>query len=232
MIWEKKYVNELTWNGEITHYEQKMSLAKQVAQKAGNGDVIGFGSGSTSFLIVHAIAGRIREEGLKVSAIPTSPEIKMACHSLEIPVDSLTHVRPDWSFDGADEVDKDNNLIKGRGGAMFMEKILMCCSDQNYIVVDRSKIVDTLGEKFPVPIEINPEALVYVRKALSGLGASEIIMRLAKAKDGPVVTECGNFILDVRFQHISRELEKEIKSITGVIESGLFIGYPVDIITL
>ena len=231
MEWAKNLFGELKWSVDIINYEQKLVLARQVAQKVKEGDVIGFGSGSTSFLIVNEIAKRVKEEGLTIRAIPTSTEIKMACHSLGIPVDSLTHVRPDWSFDGADEVDGNNNLIKGRGGAMFFEKILICCSEINYIVVDNSKFVSCLGEKFPVPIEITPEALLYTRKALFDLGAAEIILRLAKAKDGPVVTENGNYILDVRFSKIHINLEKEIKSITGVIESGLFIDYNIQIIT-
>jgi len=232
MNWDKNCLEQVKWCGDIAHYDQKLSLAKQMALKVKDGDVIGFGSGSTSFLIVNEIARHVRENALGICAIPTSPEIALTCQSLSIPVESLNHVRPDWSFDGADEVDGNRNLIKGRGGAMFIEKLLMRCSAKTYIVVDQSKQVDTLGEKFPIPVEIAPESLVYVRQQLHRVGAHEAVLRLAKAKDGPVVTASGNYILDARFASVYQTLEKDIKAITGVVESGLFIGYDVEIVTV
>jgi ribose 5-phosphate isomerase A len=96
--------------------------------------------------------------------------------------------------------------------------------------VDDSKIVDKLGSKFPVPIEIFPQALLEVEYQLKKIGASELILRPAKGKDGPVITENGNLILDARFEEIGDEMEQKIKSITGVIESGLFIGHNVEIL--
>jgi ribose 5-phosphate isomerase A len=230
MKWDNGLLGDFKWCGEIINYDQKILLARDVALIAKDGDVIGFGSGSTSFLIAGEIAKRVKAEDIHISAIPTSPELKLACFDFGIPVESLNNVRPDWSFDGADEVDADHNLIKGRGGAMFIEKLLIRCSPKNYIVVDNSKIVDTLGTKFAIPVEFTVDALVYVRKELLGLGATEITLRLAKAKDGPVVTENANYIYDVRFEEIYPELENHIKLITGVIESGLFWGYNVEIV--
>jgi ribose 5-phosphate isomerase A len=231
MEWNKELSDGLKWCGEIINYDQKLALAKRVAAIASDGDVIGFGSGSTSFLTANEIAKRVKNENLHVRAIPTSPELRLACYSLGLYVDSLNNVRPDWSFDGADEVDNNRNLIKGRGGAMFFEKLLMHCSPKNYIIVDKTKLVSALGTKFAIPVEFNPEALTYVRKKLLDFGASEINLRLAKAKDGPVVSENANYIYDVRFKDIYPKLESDIKSITGVIESGLFIGYDVEIVT-
>ena len=232
MNWDQKFKNELKWCGKIINYDQKMEVAKRIAMKANDDDVIGFGSGSTSFLTVNEIGRRVMEEGLKVRAITTSPEIEMACFSLGIPVDSLLNVRPDWSFDGADEVDKDNNVIKGRGGCMFVEKLIMRTSPKTYIAVDQTKLVDKLGTNFAVPIEVYPKSLVHAREQLTKLGANELILRLAKAKDGPVITESGNYILDVRFLEIYDGLENDIKLITGVIESGLFMGYPIEVVTI
>lgn len=230
MRWTNKIANTLQWANEISNREQKEAVANQIAKRVKDGDVIGFGSGSTAFLAIQAISKRIKEENLKIMAIPTSYEIKMTCAILGIPTVSLMEMKPDWGFDGADEVDADNNLIKGRGGAMFAEKLVMKSSPENYILVDDSKLVKNLGEKFAVPVEVFPNAIHLVEESLNQLGATEVQIRLAKKKDGAVITEAGNFILDVRFAQIKPGLEKEIKAIPGVIESGLFMGYNVKIL--
>jgi len=172
----------------------------------------------------------VKREHLQCRAVPTSHEITLACVSAGVPVTSLWENTPDWCFDGADEVDPALNLIKGRGGAMFREKLVMRASARSYILIDETKRVERLGTKFAVPVEVVPLALPLVEKDLAALGAKEIVLRLAKKKDGPVITEHGNFILDVRFNDIGAGLEREIKSITGVLESGLFWGFPVEIL--
>jgi len=192
--------------------------------------VVGVGSGSTARVAIQAIADRVRREGLRISSICTSAEVALACGAAGIPVTSLLQRRPDWYFDGADEVDPSRNMIKGRGGAMYQEKILMRSAPKTYILIDQSKLVSRLGENFPVPVEISPIALHLVERELLRLGAVEAVLRPAKGKDGPIISENGNFILDVRFREIRPSLETEIKAITGVIESGLFIGYAVELI--
>jgi ribose 5-phosphate isomerase A len=192
--------------------------------------VIGVGSGSTAYLAVHAIGERVRRDNLIIAVVCTSPELTLACAAVGLPVASLLQTRPDWAFDGADEVDPGKNLIKGRGGAMFMEKVLMHSSPRNFILVDPSKMVPKLGKKFPIPVEVLPVTLRLVEYELRALGATEMVLRLAVGKDGPVVTENGNFILDVRFGEIHKELERDIKAIPGVIESGLFWGRDVEIV--
>jgi len=101
-----------------------------------------------------AIAERAKGENLSIKVIPTSVEISLVCSKLGIPLVSLYEHRPDWLFDGADEVDPNRSLIKGRGGAMFKEKMMISSSPVNYILVDESKIVKKLGTNFPVPIEV------------------------------------------------------------------------------
>ena len=133
------------------------------------------------------------------------------------------------TFDGADEVDPDRNLIKGRGGALFKEKLLISSSNRTFILVDESKQVSFLGSRFPVPVEVFPMALPYVEREIRAMGASRTQLRPAKGKDGPVITESGNLILDAWFSNIHSSLEKEIKSVTGVIENGLFMGYDVEV---
>jgi ribose 5-phosphate isomerase A len=223
-------IDHIKWSGEIINLSGKQKVGEEIAAKVKEGDVLGIGSGSTVYVALLAIAEKIKKEGLNIKAIPTSLEISMFCSKLGIPLTSLFEHRPDWLFDGADEVDPDKNLIKGRGGAMFKEKLLMSCSPVNYIIVDESKAVNKLGTNFPVPVEVFPQALLHVEEELKKIGANEITLRPAKGKDGPIISENNNLILDCRFNEMHNNLERDIKSITGVIESGLFIGYKVNII--
>jgi ribose 5-phosphate isomerase A len=230
MDWNKELF-PLEWSQEISNYEEKLIVAKKIAALAKEGDVIGFGSGSTSFLATQEIAKRVKNEGLHIAAIPTSNEIGLICTSLGIPVVTLNQAKPDWGFDGADEVSPDNWLVKGRGGAMFNEKLIMSNSPKTYIIVDQSKFVSRICEKFPIPVECVPAAYKSVTENLYKIGATNVHLRLSgKAKDGPVITENGNYILDSMFNDASELLEKNIKSIVGVVESGLFINYNITII--
>ena len=230
MDWQSDIIENLAWSDNIINIEGKQKVADEIAKKVKDGDILGVGSGSTSYLALLAIAKKVKEEKLNIKAIPTSIEISLVCSKLGIPLTSLYEQRPDWLFDGADEVDPDKSLIKGRGGAMFKEKLMISSSPVNYILVDDSKMVDKLGSKFPVPIEVFPQALLHVEEQLKKIGASNLALRPAKGKDGPVITENGNLILDAHFDEIDKKMEQRIKSITGVIESGLFIGYNIEVL--
>lgn len=229
MDWAKNILADIKLD-DIKNLEDKKRVAGKVAEKVKDGQVIGFGSGSTSYLATVAISEKIKKENINIMAIPTSFEIKMLCGYLDIPTTSLNEKKPDWSFDGADEVDTNNWLIKGRGGAMFKEKLNIVNSPITYILIDESKRVKKLGEKFKVPVECFREAINFVKEELIKLGAEDIEIREAKGKDGPVITENGNLILDAKFNNITEDLERKIKSIPGVIESGLFIGYNIEVI--
>ena len=183
MKWDHSLIDTLEWGNQISHKEDKIKIADLIASKVENGQVIGVGSGSTSYL-------------------------------------------------AADEVDSHFNLIKGRGGAMFKEKLLISSSPQTYILVDPSKKVERLGAKFPIPIEIFPEALTYVEDKLQRLNPREIKLRMGQGKDGPIITENGNMILDVWMDYIPENTESTLKSITGVLESGLFMNYKVEVLGL
>ena len=126
----------------ITNKEEKLEVARKVAKKVKDGDVIGFGSGSTSYLAAIEIANRVEKEDLHILAIPTSYEMNALCQDLKIPTTSILAHKPDWGFDGADKVNKQNWLIKGRGAAMLKEKLNMVNAGITYILVDNSKIVD------------------------------------------------------------------------------------------
>ena len=224
-------IGNLSWSSEITNAAGKQKVAQQIAAMVKDGDVLGVGSGSTVYVALLAIAERIKAERLNILAIPTSLEITMFCTKLGIPLTTLFEHTPDWLFDGADEVDPNNWLIKGRGGAMFKEKLLISSSKLNYIIVDDSKLVPKLGTNFPVPVEVFPQALLHAEAGLKKLGANSIVLRPAKGKDGPIVTENNNLILDCYFDEVTNSLERDIKTITGVIESGLFIGFDLQILT-
>jgi ribose 5-phosphate isomerase A len=230
MIWSSDILTNLAWSNEIINLEEKQKVAGEIAAKVKDGDILGVGSGSTVYVALLAIAKRIKEEKLNVKAIPTSIEISLFCAKMGITLTTLYENKPDWLFDGADEVDPNKSLIKGRGGAMFKEKLLISSSPVNYIIVDDSKLVQKLGTNFPVPIEVFPPALLHVEEGLKKIGATSLLLRPAKGKDGPVITENGNLVLDAHFDDIDDAMEVKIKSITGVIESGLFIGYNVEIL--
>lgn len=218
------------WSQEISNRAEKEQVARRVAARARSGEVIGVGSGSTAYLTVLALGERVRDEGLAILAIPTSAELELTCAAWGIPTTTLLAARPDWAFDGADEVDPKHRLIKGRGGAMLQEKLVIASSPLTCIVVDRSKRVERLGAKFPVPVEIVPAAVHLACERLARLGATQLALRMARGKDGPIVTELGNLIVDARFDTIGDGLETAIAGIPGVVESGLFEGYPVEIV--
>lgn len=209
---------------KISRKEEKIKLGKKIAERVKDGQTIGFGSGSTSYLTAIEIGKKVEKEHLHIIAIPTSKEIENVCKQYKIQIGNLVENKIDWAFDGADEVDPDNNMIKGMGAAMFKEKLNILNSPINYILIDQTKFVKELGEKHPVPVEVFPQALEYVSRKLEELGAAETIFR--------GMTENQNAILDVRFEKIDNKLEAKIKNITGVIESGLFMGYNVEIISL
>jgi len=223
-------LTNFTWSGDIINLAGKQKVAEEIAGKVKDGDVLGVGSGSTVYIALLAIAKKMKEEGLNIKAIPTSVEISLFCSKLGIPLTTLYEHKPDWLFDGADEVDPNKSLIKGRGGALFREKLLISCSPINYIIVDDTKLVKRLGTNFPVPIEVFPAAILHVEEELKKLGTTSLLLRPAKGKDGPVITENGNLLFDARFEEITDDMELRIKSITGVIDSGLFINYNVEII--
>jgi ribose 5-phosphate isomerase A len=209
----------------IENKEAKIEVAKKICEFVNDGDVIGFGSGTTSFIATMEIANYIKEKNLNITAIPTSNEIKELCKELEIPVSSLQEKTLDWCFDGADEVTPNNWLIKGKGAAMFREKLNIVNSPKAYILVDESKFVEKLCQKDFIPVEVFPDSVNYVVNEINKIGASEVVLRKDTLFNTPKITDNGNYILDVKFENVEFELEKKLKNIVGVIETGLFLGY-------
>lgn len=224
MRWENPLLAGYRWCREISQYESKKALGRKAAELARDGQIIGVGTGSSSYVALTELAERANKEKLKITVIPAAREIEYACTALGIATTSLSAARPDWCFDGADEIGVNGDVIKGRGGGLYREKLIIKACRVRYLLADAGKYVEQVG-KYPIPVEVYPEALQLAEEELSRLGAEEIHLRLAVSKDGPVITEAGNVLLDCRFARIREGLERDIKLIPGVIESGLFQGY-------
>jgi len=204
--------------------ESKKFVAVAAARLIQDGMVVGMGTGSTIAFLIEELARRVREEGLKVVAVPTSFQSRILCMKLGIPVrDMQDTANVDLAIDGADEVDPDLNLIKGGGASQTPEKIVAAMAKEFVVVVDESKLVSRLGSTFPVPIEVLPSARSYVERAVRELGGDPT-MRMAVRKDGPVVTDNGELIFDVRFAPTAdlRAVNQALHNIPGIIETGLF----------
>jgi len=226
MEWPASKERDVEWRGEIGDRDAKERIAKKMAERLRDGNVVGVGSGSTSLLTLHALVDTAKERGWRFTAITTSFEMEINCANLGVATSDLLQERPDWSFDGADEIDEALNMIKGRGGAMLREKIIMASSPERYVVVDKSKMVRKLGERSPIPLEVVPESLRLVEFQLGdSFDVTSSTLRMAEGKDGPVVTENRNLILDVMFGDVRPELDAQLNTVVGVVGSGLFVGF-------
>ena len=218
----------------MTQSEQKELVASTAVDtlinegKIFSGMKIGLGTGSTAIPAVKHLAKRINDGTLKdIKAVVTSFGTQNLCEELNIPVysmnDKVIGGHLDLAIDGADEVDPDNNVIKGGGAALLREKIVAYNSTLFVVVADSTKIVDSLGTKFPLPVEIVGEARVPVEKALNSIGA-ECVLREGVGKCGPGITDNGNQILDILWKSPVNpaEMEDKINSIVGVVENGFF----------
>ena len=197
-----------------------------------SGMKLGLGTGSTAIYAVRRIGELLAQGGLRdISVFATSFQTEIECERLGIPVYSLNSRELsgglDLTIDGADEVNQQNYLIKGGGGALLFEKLAAYSSSLYAIVVDESKLKEYLGMGFPVPLEVVPEARVQTARALEKFGAA-VIIREALRKAGPVITEHGNIILDIRFGSPVDPvvMETELNKIPGVVENGFFTGKP------
>ena len=223
-------MQEFDWKNNIGQKEEKIKLAERIAKRVRNGEIIGFGSGSTSYMAVEEIAKRVEKEKLSIKAIPSSKIIEDLCKELGIETTTLDKEKPDWCFDGADEVDKHNWLIKGMGAALYKEKLNMKQSRENYILVDHTKFVEKLGEKHPVTIEVKKEKVEQVKEEVKKLGATKVELKQSNIETKPLVTDNDNYLLYAWFDSIESNLEESLNQIEGVIENGLFIGYDIILI--
>ena len=208
--------------GEIDR--QKRAAGEAAAALVEDGMILGLGTGSTAAFALEALAKRYRQ-GLRFAGIPTSERTAAMATALDIPLtDFAQHARLDMTIDGADEVERGTlNLIKGHGGALLREKIVAAASDRLVIIADASKLVDRLGSRFAVPVEVAGFGIEPTRAALERLGAA-VRLRL-DGTGAPFVSDGGNRILDCSFGPIADPagLEQRIAAVVGVFESGLFV---------
>jgi ribose 5-phosphate isomerase A len=203
----------------------KRAAAEAAVELVQDGMVIGLGTGSTAAFAVEALARRYRQ-GLRFLGIPTSDRTAAQARAAGVPLTSFAeHRQIDLTIDGADEVERGTlNLIKGLGGALLREKIVAAASRRLVIIVDATKLVDQLGTRTPVPVEVVAFGLEATQAALQSLGASTSLRRSPAGDD--FVTDSGNRILDCAFGAIAdpARLEERIRGLVGVVENGLFIG--------
>ncbi|GIV58847.1 MAG: ribose-5-phosphate isomerase A [Rhodothermaceae bacterium] len=211
----------------------KRVAGERVAAMVEDGMCLGLGTGSTAARAIEALGRRIREEGLRLAGVATSffAERMARAHGIRLltfdEVDEL-----DLAFDGADEVDPALNLIKGRGAAHTREKVVASCARRFVVLVDESKLVDRLGTKRPVPVEVLPMAAAPVQRALERMGA-RAELRMGQQKDGPVVTDQGLWVIDATFPgglDDPAACGRALRALPGVLDHGLFIGMATEVL--
>lgn len=204
----------------------KQEVGRIAANRVQSGSIVGLGTGSTTAYAIQFLGERLKSGELKdIKGIPTSFQASVLAKQYGIPLTTLDEIdKIDIAIDGADEVDPQKNLIKGGGAAHTREKIVDGLADLFIVVVDSSKLVDRLGTTFPLPVEVLPMAIAPVTQTLERLGGKPDL-RMGVKKDGPVITDQGNMILDVTFAAIDQpaELERKINNIPGVLDNGLFV---------
>ncbi|MCD6409537.1 MAG: ribose-5-phosphate isomerase RpiA [Candidatus Verstraetearchaeota archaeon] len=207
--------------------EVKRRAALAAFQHVEDGMVLGLGTGSTVAEFIKLLGERVRE-GWKLYGVPSSYQSYLLAIKHGIAIASLdAYPELDLTVDGADEVEPATlTLVKGGGAALAREKVIGMAARRTIIIADYTKLVSRIGEKAPIPVEVLPFARSFVEKKLGELGGQPQLRLAGKVKDGPVVTDNGNFILDVKFPPIEnpKELEFKIKELPGVVEVGIFTG--------
>lgn len=202
----------------------KELAASEAVKYVEDGMVVGLGSGSTASIAIRLIGEKVKSEGLDILGVPTSKASDLMGRAVGLKIVDLDdHPGVDLTIDGADEIDPKLNLIKGLGGALVREKIVAAASAVEIIVADDSKLVDYLGQKAPLPVEVVKFSYKTTMRRLSALGCKPA---LRMADEGPFTTDNGNYILDCRFARIDgpAAMESAINNIPGVVDNGLFVG--------
>jgi len=202
---------------------QKRLVGRWAADQVQDGMIVGLGTGSTAVWAVRALAERV-QAGLRCTGVCTSLATEALASSLGIPVASLDdQAALDLAIDGADEVDPALDLIKGLGGALLREKLVELAAARFLVIVDAGKLVERLGVKVPLPVEVVPFGWRRTQEALRALGCTPA---LRQAGGQPFLTDSRHYIVDCRFDGIAdaAALSQRIKALPGVIEHGLFVG--------
>jgi ribose 5-phosphate isomerase A len=207
--------------------DAKRNAVLKAIEPVKSGWVIGLGSGSTMAYAVRELARLQRDRKMEFSVVPTSYQMEYMAASHGLRTMGLNEVaRVDYSIDGADQVKRGSlDLVKGGGGALLREKIVDSSARSFVVVVDESKLVDHLGGKQLIPLEVLPFSYKYVLSEVAKMQGRGRL-RESTGKVGPVITDNGNFIVDADFGYVKNpsQLEKRLKGTAGVLETGFFIG--------
>ncbi|MFX1568237.1 MAG: ribose 5-phosphate isomerase A [Promethearchaeota archaeon] len=207
---------------------KKNAAIKAVEENIKKNMIVGIGSGSTIVYAVERLGVLNKENNLNLKCIPSSFQSYQLIIQNGLNLVSLEQFPEiDVDIDGADEIDKDLNLIKGGGGCLVQEKILASNSNKFIIIADFRKKSEFLGTNWKqgIPIEVIPMAYFPIMEKIKKLGGNPKL-RMAKSKSGPLITDNGNFILDVDFGKLDnpKDIHNKIMSLPGVVDTGLFIG--------
>jgi ribose 5-phosphate isomerase A len=202
----------------------KRAAGEAAAALIEDGMIVGLGSGSTAVYLVSALARRLKEGLRIVGAVPSSNATAALAAQLGIPLTTLDSCPElDIDIDGADEIDPRLSLIKGGGGALLREKIVASAARRFVVIADATKLVDRLGLRMPLPVEIIPFAVTPVQKKLERLGAA---VRVRYVGDRPYITDNSNMILDCSFPGGIADpvaINDRLEGIVGIVETGLFL---------
>lgn len=204
----------------------KQLVAVEAAKLVEDGMRVGLGTGSTANYFIEELARRHHEDGLHVTVAASSVVSTLKAQLLGLPLLALEHLSHlDFYVDGADEVTPDLTLLKGRGYDLVREKLLARAADRFVVLVDGSKLVSRIGEKYPIPVEVMPFAWQMVKRSLQNLGGHGDL-RQNVAKDGLAITSHGSLVLDTVFDQVldSAALDAALNSTPGVVEHGIFRG--------
>ena len=212
----------------------KQAAAEAAVRLVRDGMCLGLGSGSTTAYALEFLGHRIRQDDLDVRGVPTSFATERRARTHGIPLTSLDDDPTlDLALDGADEVDNAFRLIKGGGGAHSREKVVAHQAERFAVLVDPTKKVDRLGTEVPVPVEVLPMAVTPVMRTVEEADATPTL-RTADAKDGPVVTDQGLWIIDAQFPNgisAPADLDRMLNDRPGVLDHGLFLDMATDVLT-
>ncbi len=205
---------------------EKECVANFAASLVKDGMVVGLGTGSTADIFIKDLANRRIKEDLQITTVASSVVSMIKAQQLGLPLVAIEHLtRLDLYVDGADEVAPDNTLLKGQGADLVREKLLARASDQFIVLVDQSKMVDRIGARFPIPVELMPFAWQMVKQQLEGVGGQGEF-RQNNNGNGLAVSSHGSLILDVVFEPELDigEIDTILNGMPGVVEHGIFRG--------
>lgn len=204
----------------------KELVAHHAASQVQNGMLVGLGTGSTANFFIEELSRRRNEGSLQVTAVASSVVSTIKAQELGLPLVAMEHLaRIDLYVDGADEVTPDLTLLKGRGADLVREKLLARAADRFIVLVDQSKLVSRIGEKYAIPIEVMPFAWQLAKRSLEKIGGKGGLRQNA-SRDGLAVTSHGSLVLDMTFDPSmdAETLNRHLNATPGVVEHGIFCG--------